>query len=283
MEKTIEDLWVVGQIEAEGIEEKDSVLKNFCEEAKPDNAEEEKDWIKIGKGKIKDTGKNTKSAVQPGCSAKRGLRLGGVGPDLLKATLQEGCRGKPCSRAVVDTAAKAKCIGREIRKPHLEETADEELTINQVCKNGWARDGKKMEVTVDSAADESVCPKEWGEDMFQLKEVAEGKEMKLRNANGGKIMHYGKRDVTFEVEGEFDVKLMGLGFQASDVRKPLAAAHRIVEKGNWVQFGPKPEDNFIQNVKTLEKVHMRKKGRSYVLDIEFVKKATDSTTFQRQP
>ena len=160
---------------------------------------------------------------------------------------------------------------------------DQEFMINHVCKDGWVRAGKKTEVTVDSAADESVCPKEWGDEMFELREVDEGKEMQLRNANGGKIKHYGKRDVTFEVEGESDLKLMGIGFQASDVRKPFAAVHRIVEKGNRVQFGPNPEDNYIQNVRTLEKVHMRKKGRSYVLDIEFVKKVGASQTFQRQP
>ena len=53
---------------------------------------------------------------------------------------------------------------------------------------------------------------------------------------------------------------MGLGFEASDVRKLFAAVHRIVEKENKVQFGPNPEDNFIQNIATKEKVHMRKKG-----------------------
>ena len=63
---------------------------------------------------------------------------------------------------------------------------------------------------------------------------------------------------------------MGLDFQASDVRKPLAAVWRIAEKGNVVRFGPRDEDNYIQNVETGEKQMMRRKGRSYVLDVEFV-------------
>ena len=35
---------------------------------------------------------------------------------------------------------------------------------------------------------------------------------------------------------------MSLGFQVADVKKPLVSVRRITEKGNLVQFGPKPED-----------------------------------------
>ena len=120
--------------------------------------------------------------------------------------------------------------------------------------------------------------------MFELEAVLEGREMKLSNANGGKIKHYGQRDVTVAVKGDRDTKLMGMGFQVSDVKKPLAAVYRIVEKGNRVQFGPEAEDNFIENVRTGEKVFMRRKGRSYVLDVEFMKKVDGaSQSFQRQP
>ena len=150
---------------------------------------------------------------------------------------------------------------------------EQNLMIGHVAKQNWVRRGRS-EVTVDSAADESVCPKAWG-DVFELQEVVPGKEMKLTNANGGKIEHYGQRDVSFEVGDEDNAKVISMGFQVSDVRKPLAAVHRIVEKGNKVCFGPNVEDNFIENVKTKEKVRMRKKGRSYVLDVDFV-------TFQRQ-
>jgi hypothetical protein len=48
-----------------------------------------------------------------------------------------------------------------------------------------------------------------------------------------------------------------------------------------VQFGRGINDNFIENVKTKQKIMLRKKGRSYVMDVEFAKKK--STTFRRQP
>ena len=60
-------------------------------------------------------------------------------------------------------------------------------------------------------------------------------------------------------------------FQASDVQKPLAAVWRIAEKGNIVRFGPREEDNFIENVATGRKIQMIKKGGSYVIKADFVK------------
>ena len=52
--------------------------------------------------------------------------------------------------------------------------------------------GEKADITVDSGAEENVCPKEWGE-MFKMKEPE--RKQTFRNASGGKIEHYGRRDV----------------------------------------------------------------------------------------
>ena len=122
------------------------------------------------------------------------------------------------------------------------------------------------EITVDSAAEESVCPEEWGE--AYKTEVPE-KWMKFTNASGGHMGHYGAKEVMFKTGAQKD-KLMSLGFQMSDVQKPLAAVWRIAEKGNIVQFGPKKEDSYIQNVNTMQKLPMTRKGGSYVLDAEFM-------------
>ena len=74
----------------------------------------------------------------------------------------------------------------------------------------------------------------------------------------------------------------GMTFQASDVRRPLAAVARIVETGNRVQFGHDVEDNYIQNVVTGDKVPMRRKGRSYVIDVDFIEdEAVLASVFHR--
>ena len=143
----------------------------------------------------------------------------------------------------------------------------------EVCgvKHKW------VEITVDSAAEESVCPHGWAE-QFELVPVQHGCEIKLVTANGGKIRHYGKRNIVFQAgkeNGDGSVK-MGLGFEVTDVRKPLASVSRICEKGNIVQFGPAAEDNFIMNKSSQLKVLMMKKGNSYVIQGDLL----DNTPFQ---
>ena len=126
------------------------------------------------------------------------------------------------------------------------------------------------EITIDSAADESVCPQDWLR-TFKTTAVPEQSKMMFRNASGGKMAHYGEKRVDF-VTGARD-EVMRMHFQVSDVQRPLAAVCRIAERGSIVQFGPKPEDNFIKHLETGRKIGIRRKGRSYVMDVEAVKKA----------
>ena len=53
--------------------------------------------------------------------------------------------------------------------------------------------GHRTEITVGSGAEENVCPWEWG---VQFGMEPADKEMLFRNASGGIIEHYGKRNVS---------------------------------------------------------------------------------------
>ena len=53
--------------------------------------------------------------------------------------------------------------------------------------------GEKTMITVDSGAEESVCPWEWGERLFGTQHSRE--HMQFRNASGGMIPHWGQREV----------------------------------------------------------------------------------------
>ena len=57
-----------------------------------------------------------------------------------------------------------------------------------------------IEITVDSAAEESVCPHAWGK-QFGLRE--EGEKMNSVNAIGGKINYYGQRQVVVKTAQSF--------------------------------------------------------------------------------
>ena len=78
------------------------------------------------------------------------------------------------------------------------------------------------EITIDSAAEESVYPAEW-QRHFGTKPVGPGGEMKFRIASGGAMRHYGSSLASFTAKDGQEDRMMGLEFPVPDVRKPLAA------------------------------------------------------------
>ena len=58
-------------------------------------------------------------------------------------------------------------------------------------------------------------------------------------------------------------------FNFAKVQKPLASAAKVVEAGNRISMGPKPQDNYIENTKTGEKIELRVDRGTYVFDVEF--------------
>jgi hypothetical protein len=143
--------------------------------------------------------------------------------------------------------------------------------INAV-EASWKKLGM-TDITIDSAAEESVCPKEWA---TAFGSRPSERKMRFINASGGEMGHYGERVASFRTMGESAI--MSLTFQISDVQKPLAAVRRISEKGNRVVFGP--EGNYIENVATKKRIEMVKKGGSYVVPAELLLKEAAGFTGQ---
>ena len=123
-----------------------------------------------------------------------------------------------------------------------------------------------MESTIDSAADESCCPANLcGE--FEVK--ASKRNLRLKAANGSNMRHAGETTVTFkDIESG---ETLGMNFQVTEVRKPLAAVWRLTEKGNVGQFGPQEHENFVLNLRAQKKIQLHRRGGSYVLKVEYVK------------
>jgi hypothetical protein len=102
------------------------------------------------------------------------------------------------------------------KKVAAEATEEEEKTEDNKAKetNAVGMDRKTLislgrgEITVDSAAEESVCPEEWGE--AYKTEVPE-KWRKFTNASGGHMGHHGAKEVMFKTGAQKD-NLMTLGF-----------------------------------------------------------------------
>ena len=117
----------------------------------------------------------------------------------------------------------------------------EERTINVVPVESTFKPVGAGEITVDSGAEEMECPQIWRK-AYSLRELA--RRLKVMKASGGSMNHYGEKEAKFTTGCRGHV--MSLGFQMSDVRR----------SGGLRQFGPNPEDNFIQNAITKRKIPM---------------------------
>ena len=124
------------------------------------------------------------------------------------------------------------------------------------------------DIIVDSAADESCWPVGQGE-AYPTK--ASSRSIRLKTANGGDMQHYGEKEVTFVYEGGEGRDPVGIKFQVTDVRKPLLAVRRLVEKGNKVVLAGEDGESYILNVATKVKIPIKKKGGSFVIEAHFVK------------
>ena len=85
----------------------------------------------------------------------------------------------------------------------INEKTGDKLKLRENGRGSYLMDvefvgGGKGEITVDSGAEESVCPRDWGS-RFRIKEVLE--KQRFRAANGQQIQHYGERDVFVTSEG----------------------------------------------------------------------------------
>ena len=140
---------------------------------------------------------------------------------------------------------KRRLVIEELDKWGNEEKNDDELVIAEVYEINTIDSGRKIvKVAIDSAAAESVCPRDWAT-CFPVKPCGEGEEQSFTNANRGPIKHYGEKRVALKTGEKGWERFIGMPFQACDVKRPLAAVRRICEKGNIVQFGPAEEDSFI--------------------------------------
>ena len=98
-----------------------------------------------------------------------------------------------------------------------------------------------------------------------MKPCLPGQEKPFINASGGTIKHLGEKKVALWAGEPGWEKIIGLPFQACEVKKPLAALKKICEKGNIVQFGPKPADNYIMNIASKEKIWLTQEAGQYVM------------------
>ena len=89
------------------------------------------------------------------------------------------------------------------------------------------------------------------------------------------MRHYGEKHITFRYRGGENKDPVGLKFQVTDVKKPLLAVRRLVEKGNVVVLAEVEGESCIMNKEATVRVPIVKKGGSFVVEAEFVRGFTE--------
>ena len=93
------------------------------------------------------------------------------------------------------------------KKNHEKDVDDEKAvsicTVSEVA--AWRPVGLG-EITVDSAAEESVCPKVWGE-AYPMRQPS--RWLRFVNASGGQMGHYSEKTATLRAGGSEAVMSLG--------------------------------------------------------------------------
>ena len=144
---------------------------------------------------------------------------------------------------------------------------------SSLLKAGWRR----LEVTVDSGAAESVIPQNEVPE-YPLK--AHKHDIYYATATGEPILNLGEQQLPmFTPSG----RPCAMTFQACEVSKPLASVRRMVQAGSALVFAPDDwGGSFMINTKTLEEEPLREVDGNYILDV-WVPPASLAPDFAGQP
>ena len=144
------------------------------------------------------------------------------------------------------------------------------LDVGVVAKMCERMAGK---ITVDSGAAESVMPADFMVDLPMQASPPDKQGARYIAANGSVMTNVGQKKLLFQTN---QGTINAITFQATGVRKPLAAVSRIVENGNRVVFSP--EGSFIEHIGTGKRIDLEREAGTYVMNVKFL---TQGFTGQR--
>ena len=243
-------------LQVDEADDEDETTHVFAVEADPQEPEWEIKPDQVKDGKVGEGNRTTVRA--PGvCTAT----AEGAGNPCAAAGWLGRSVPQPSTRGEVNMAERgdiAEC---------MKSLKDGVLFVQAVEKDGGVLNLGKGDIIVDSAADESCWPVGHG-DAYPTRTTT--RELKLRTANGGDMKHYGEKHITFKYKGGEAKDPVGLKFQVTDVKKPLLAVRRLVEKGNVVVLSNAEGESYIFNKDAKVKIPIVKKGGSFVIEADFV-------------
>jgi hypothetical protein len=160
-----------------------------------------------------------------------------------------------------------------LKEEELDDVGTESIDVNTVEVNNVK--AKKMtkrgEITLDSGAGASCWPDSWLNNV-EIKPKKPG--VKFIGAEGSEMMYKGRKGIRFRALRSEDGKiakgsLSEMEFHVTNSTKALASAAAVVEAGNEVVLSNRKGGSYIKNLNTGELVYLKKKGGTFVFDVEF--------------
>ena len=131
-------------------------------------------------------------------------------------------------------------------------------SVKPAHHSGWRR----MRVTVDSGAAESVIPID---EVTNYEKVPRVMEEYFQTASGEPIRNEGEQRIPVVTPSG---QLKGMTFQACDVTKPLASVKRLMDAGHAVVFAPDElGGSFILNLASGEDEPLVEEDGNYHMDV----------------
>ena len=134
-------------------------------------------------------------------------------------------------------------------------------------------------ITIDSGAGESVCPINMVPE--EPLHATDKNGIKYRAAGGQSLVNRGEKRIKFKTAGK---QIAKLNFQAiAEVKKPLASAARIANKGNLIVLDEDGGESYILNKASKTKIPIHQENGVYVMNVDYMAEVDDEgEPFARQ-
>ena len=179
--------------------------------------------------------------------------------DIIEATKEKRGSEERKGRKMMSFVKKEKM---QEQLKHEDEEGDEKIMqfSTPECKKGW----KKMTATVDSGCTESVTNEEECSNVETVPSPQSRSGVVYEVANAETVENEGQKCCEISAQGLQGTKALTL--QVAKVHKTLLSVAKLAKAGNTVVFSD-VYGNYVENNFTGERIHMRKRGNLYEIDL----------------
>ena len=135
---------------------------------------------------------------------------------------------------------------------------------------GWPHLCTSQDMHASDSRDEIVHGQYRAGHGGEWRRAQHGRSPELRGGRGAASYEEEEDEVQVaSIDSKEWTRVGGMKFNVADVKKPLAAAAKVVEAGNRIVLDPDPNKSFIENVETKERMRVKKEKGVYIIEVKY--------------